>query len=302
VSAKASNPNTHSTGVTTRQVTISSITPDGSTAVCIDKTGVEVRVPMYWQPGKGQPPAVGENWILTQDLGQWAFSMIVASTATPFNTASYKNLGVTGTLTAPDGSAWGTSGPSFTKGFILQNQSAPATPTAGPVVFGSGGNQQYKGTDGNVYNTGRASVATTAAQTIVSTSYVTAGSPGLSLPVAAAAYRFRFHIWFVPNSTGTAGNAAFRLQGPAFTTGSYAGDFAGNGTTGIVRFDNTSGFNVVLTGPALTASSSIFYRGDIEGRCVFTSAGTLLLQAALSSSGTTEFVIAQQSFLELFPG
>ena len=67
------NSNTHSVGVSTRQVTISSITPDGSTAVCIDKTGVEVRVPMYWQPGKGQPPAVGENWILTQDLGQHFF-------------------------------------------------------------------------------------------------------------------------------------------------------------------------------------------------------------------------------------
>jgi hypothetical protein len=95
------NRNTHSVGVTTRQVTIASITPDGSTAVCIDKTGVEVRVPMYWQPSKGQPPAVGENWILTQDLGQWAFSMIVASSNAPFSTWSGSKVTVNGSGSSP---------------------------------------------------------------------------------------------------------------------------------------------------------------------------------------------------------
>jgi hypothetical protein len=108
------NSNTHSVGVSTRQVTISSITPDGSTALCIDKTGVEVRVPMYWQPGKGQPPAVGENWILTQDLGQWAFSMIVASSTTPFTTWSGSKVSVAGSGSSPLLTVANSNGPAAT--------------------------------------------------------------------------------------------------------------------------------------------------------------------------------------------
>lgn len=108
------NPNTHSVGVSTRQVTIASITPDGSTAVCIDKTGVEVRVPMYWQASKGQPPAVGENWILTQDLGQWAFSMIVASSNAPFSTWSGSKVTVNGSGASAPLQVTNSSGPGAT--------------------------------------------------------------------------------------------------------------------------------------------------------------------------------------------
>jgi hypothetical protein len=107
-------PNTHSVGVTTRQVTVSSITPDGSTAVCIDKTGVEVRVPMYWQSGKSPLPAAGENWILTQDLGQWAFSMIVASTSTPFTTWSGSKVTVNGSGSSALLAVTNTTGPAAT--------------------------------------------------------------------------------------------------------------------------------------------------------------------------------------------
>jgi hypothetical protein len=162
---------------------------------------------------------------------------------------------------------------------------------------------RFAGPDGNDYNTGRCTISMTAAQTISSVTYtgVTGGGVALSAPVVAGTYHFRFHVWLKDNGAGAAGNADFKVQGPAFTVGSYAGDFAGNGTTGIVRFDNTSGFNVVLTGPGLTSGSGTFYRGDIEGVCTFTAAGTLLLQAAISGAGTTNFVIAAGSFLELFP-
>ena len=50
-----------SLGFTSRQVTVSAITADGQTAVCIDKTGVEVRVPLMWSRAKGVLPAPGEQ-------------------------------------------------------------------------------------------------------------------------------------------------------------------------------------------------------------------------------------------------
>lgn len=160
---------------------------------------------------------------------------------------------------------------------------------------------RFTGPDTNVYDTGRLTVFTTAAQTISSTVYtgVTGGGVALSAPVIAGTYHFRFHLWYKDNGAGAAGNADFKVQGPAFTVGSYAGNFAGNGPLVSVRFDNTSGFNVVLVGPALTSGSGVFFVADIEGVCTFTAAGTLALQSAISAAGTTNFVIAAGSFLEL---
>jgi hypothetical protein len=106
VSGKVS-PNSHSTGISTRQVTVSSITPDGTTALCVDKTGVEVRVPMLWQRAKGILPEVGETWILSQDLGQWSFAMIVATSATPFATLAGGNVTAPGSVSGASVSATG---------------------------------------------------------------------------------------------------------------------------------------------------------------------------------------------------
>lgn len=73
-----------SLGFTSRQVTVSAITPDGQVAVCIDKTGVEVRVPLLWSRAKGLLPAPGENWIVSQDFGRWSFAMFLGTSPGSF--------------------------------------------------------------------------------------------------------------------------------------------------------------------------------------------------------------------------
>jgi len=96
---------THSVGISSRVVTVASITPDGLTAVCTDRNGVEVRVPMLNQRAKGQLPAVGETWILAQDHGQWMFSLFVASSSADLTTGKYTSL-ETGTLQVDSTSAF----------------------------------------------------------------------------------------------------------------------------------------------------------------------------------------------------
>lgn len=81
----AISPNTHSTGVSTRLVVVQSFTADGLTAICTDKSGYEVRVPVLYQRAKGQLPAVGEQWIISQDvLPSWSFLMFMAASAADY--------------------------------------------------------------------------------------------------------------------------------------------------------------------------------------------------------------------------
>lgn len=70
---------THSTAGNIRLVTISSITSDGQTAICTDRAGFEVRVPLLTLPAKGVLPATGENWYISQASGSWNFSSFVGS-------------------------------------------------------------------------------------------------------------------------------------------------------------------------------------------------------------------------------
>jgi hypothetical protein len=84
VSIRQPNALSPSLGFTSRQVTVSAITPDGLTAVCIDKTGVEVRLPLLWSRAKGVLPAPGENWIVSQDFGRWVFSLFLGASAASF--------------------------------------------------------------------------------------------------------------------------------------------------------------------------------------------------------------------------
>jgi hypothetical protein len=65
-------------------VTVSAITDDGLTAICTDRTGVEVRVPLFWQRAKGFLPQVGENWLVSQDVGQWTFQLFLGTDAGQF--------------------------------------------------------------------------------------------------------------------------------------------------------------------------------------------------------------------------
>jgi hypothetical protein len=82
----------HAVGYQARLVTISAITPDGKTAVCVDRQGTEVRVSMLIQPAKGILPAPGEQWVVTQDVtSAWTFTAIATSDSTVFT-----NPGVAG--------------------------------------------------------------------------------------------------------------------------------------------------------------------------------------------------------------
>lgn len=72
--------NSLSVGITVRLVVIQSLITGQSDstanlAVCTDKTGFEVRVPLYTARAKGRLPAVGEQWLIAQDVGTtWSFA------------------------------------------------------------------------------------------------------------------------------------------------------------------------------------------------------------------------------------
>jgi hypothetical protein len=85
VPKQPTSANTSSIGFSTKLVTISAITPDGQTAICVDKSGTEVRVPMLIQRAKGALPVAGEQWIVSQDISSaWSFAAIASTTDTPF--------------------------------------------------------------------------------------------------------------------------------------------------------------------------------------------------------------------------
>ncbi len=102
---KATSANTGSTGFSAKLVTITAITPDGQTAIAVDKAGVEVRVPMGIQRSKGILPAAGETWIVSQDITTgWTFSAIAATDSTPFvnpATATAGGSGIPGSAIVP---------------------------------------------------------------------------------------------------------------------------------------------------------------------------------------------------------
>lgn len=78
------NPTTHSVGLTAKYVTVRSITPDGTQALVVDRQNVQNSVPMLIQRSKGPLPAVGDTWLITQDLGIWTFAAFVASSQSDF--------------------------------------------------------------------------------------------------------------------------------------------------------------------------------------------------------------------------
>jgi hypothetical protein len=80
----AVNSSTTSVGLTSRLVTVQSISADGTTAVCTDRQHTQVSVPMLVQRSKGSLPVVGETWLLTQELGSWTFAAVVAQSPTQF--------------------------------------------------------------------------------------------------------------------------------------------------------------------------------------------------------------------------
>jgi len=89
-----------SVGFTAKMVTVQSISPDGTTAVCVDRQNTQVSVPMLIQQSKGVLPAVGETWMVTQALGMWTFAAIVAQNPGQFQPAN-PGSGVYTQATAP---------------------------------------------------------------------------------------------------------------------------------------------------------------------------------------------------------
>lgn len=84
----AVNGATTSVGFTTKLVTVQSVSPDGKTAVAVDRQNTQVSVPMMIQRSKGLLPAAGETWLVTQDLGQYTFAAVVATSADQFQTVA----------------------------------------------------------------------------------------------------------------------------------------------------------------------------------------------------------------------
>jgi hypothetical protein len=97
---QAVNGSVTSVGFTTKLVTVQSVSPDGKTAVCVDRQNTQVSIPMMVQRSKGVLPAVGETWLATQDLGQWTFAAFVGTSASDFQNVAQSSGVYTGS-TAP---------------------------------------------------------------------------------------------------------------------------------------------------------------------------------------------------------
>lgn len=185
----------------------------------------------------------------------------------------------------------------FTDGSVVPN-----TPAAsGSSVYSAGGQLKYVGFDGNAYSSGRSTVFTAGSQSIVSTSpvVVSGGGSSLSQNVVTGSYKFVFHLMCVPNGTGAGGNSRFRLNGPAFSAGSYTMTNVTNGAT-VARFDNTSGFGVLMPGNPMTSTLPVV-DVVIKGVCTFTASAALSVSAALTGAGDAQYVIAIGSSMDLYP-
>lgn len=119
------NPATQSVGFTAKLVTVRSISADGRQAVCVDRQNVQTTVTMMVQRSKAVLPAVGETWLLTQDLGMWSFAAIVANSA-----GQFAGFSVVSGATA---------------GQVTVSAAAPAAPSAGDLwISGAAGNEMFQ--------------------------------------------------------------------------------------------------------------------------------------------------------------
>lgn len=123
------SPNTQSVGFSTRLVVINAITPDGLTAICTDlRNATEVRVPMLFQRSKGALPAVGEKWLVSQDItDSYSFAAIMSSSAAPFTSPVVSNGSVG---SGGSGSGEGIPGGAIAPGSITGLQIAPQSLSA----------------------------------------------------------------------------------------------------------------------------------------------------------------------------
>jgi hypothetical protein len=115
------SPNTQSVGFSSRLVEVNAITPDGTIAITTDiKLGIEVRVPMLFQRSKGVLPAVGEKWLVAQDItSSYSFAAIMSTTDAPFTSDVVSNGNVGG------GGSGGIPGSAIAPGSVTGTQLAP---------------------------------------------------------------------------------------------------------------------------------------------------------------------------------
>ncbi len=178
----------------------------------------------------------------------------------------------------------------------LDNLSAPATPTGAAWLYGGSGHENTC-TDGNNYNTGRLTLATTGTQTISATTPGVAVT-GLSATVAGQQYRITGRIAYTENQA--AGTPSFYFTAPAaasvlvsaftMTRGSAS---ATPQTAAVTGFGAGNAFS----GPVMTGVQKVMY---IEA--VFTAGGSggFALNAFTSAAADT-FTLQPGSFLDLMP-
>lgn len=158
-----------------------------------------------------------------------------------------------------------------------------ATLVAVPVQLSAGGNVTFTGTDTNVYQTGRKTVAI-AGQTISSTSPTALAS----FPVTAGQYLWRG--WLIYH--GTASTATFTYTGPTTSLIVNEAIFILGGTV-------TSSFNVSFASMTSQTLSGTTQRIMVEGIVTFTAAGTFAFKCQETTNLDT--VVISGGWFELLP-
>jgi hypothetical protein len=195
----------------------------------------------------------------------------------------------------------------FGGAILLDPVGSPAAPGSGVNVFSNtSGILSTRGTDGNVYLTGRRTINFTGTQTVSSATFVTVtdGTNNFSASVAAAPYKFRARLIYKPS--GTTGTPIFGVTGPALSSGGWVFTLQYNGiggtdpNGGFARYDNASPMASSFSSVSnATLTTALFCSVDIEGTVVFSASGTIAVKAETNSG--SNFVIQQGSFFELEP-
>ena len=170
----------------------------------------------------------------------------------------------------------------------------PNTPTAGNTQYSSSGQQKYVGSDGNAYNTGRASFRTQADQTVSSTS-ATPVAGITSIPVDSGAYR----ISGVMTWTQVTTNVTQRLGwSGTFQAGTRIKILSvpGAGATSSYPDEVTSNSAVTLPGFATGQNIATW----IEGIIVFNAVDSFGLTVWEGTSGDS-WTVKAGTFLDVMP-
>jgi hypothetical protein len=176
----------------------------------------------------------------------------------------------------------------------------PAAIGGTTLVYGttSGTMQEIDGVDGQAYGTARRSLVMASPATFTNTTMASFISSTVAAGSSTRYYRIHGKLLFSAAGTAT---ARFALQwiGPS-------------GVGGVITFTWVEGTNSWCTGamsagsagqPGIAASGSTVYPCDVDGLISVPSStsGSFAFQACWGSGGTTSYVVAANSFIELMP-